>query len=56
MERKAYKVNEVVALLGIGRTSIYRLINEGCLNRVKVGATTLIPAEDIEALLRRRAA
>lgn len=53
MERKAYRVNEVVSILGIGRTTIYRLINDGVLNRIKVGASTLIPAGDVHALLQQ---
>lgn len=53
MNRKAYKVNEVATLLGLGRTSIYRLMGEGVLTRIKIGATTLIPAADVDALLQR---
>lgn len=56
MNRRAYKINEVASLLGLGRTSIYRLIGEGTLKRIKIGASTLIPAEDVEALLLRGAA
>jgi excisionase family DNA binding protein len=56
MNRKAYKVNEVASLLGLGRTTIYRLIDLGQLSRIKIGATTLIPAEDVDALLQRGAA
>lgn len=52
MTRKAYKIAEVATLLGLGRTTIYRLIEQGDLSRIKVGASTLIPAEDVDALLR----
>lgn len=51
MQRKTYKVNEVAQILGIGRTTIYKLINEGLLQRIKVGATTLITAASVDALL-----
>lgn len=54
--RKAYKVNEVAAILGLGRTTIYRLISDGELQRIKIGSSTLIPAADIEALLNRPSA
>ncbi len=53
MKRKAYKVNEVATILGIGRTTIYRLIATGQLQRLKIGASTLIPADDVDALLQR---
>jgi excisionase family DNA binding protein len=53
VERRAYKVHEVAAVLGLGRTTIYKLIQDGHLTRIKIGASTLIPANDVEALLRR---
>ncbi|MFO6448233.1 helix-turn-helix transcriptional regulator [Erythrobacter sp. NE805] len=51
MQRKTYRVHEVAQLLGIGRTTIYKLINEGLLQRIKLGATTLITAASVDALL-----
>ena len=51
-----YNVHEVAAMLGLGRTTVYKLLDEGHLSRVKVGARTLIPARDVEALLQREAA
>lgn len=56
MQRKTYKVNEVADILGIGRTTIYKLINEGELQRIKLGASTLIAADSLDALLSRNAA
>ncbi len=47
----SYSVREVTTLLGLGRTTIYKLLEEGRLTRVKVGARTLIPATDVHALL-----
>jgi excisionase family DNA binding protein len=52
--RKTYRVNELTALLGVGRTTIYRLIAAGELRRIKIGATTLIPAADVDALLQQQ--
>ena len=43
-------------MLGLGRTTIYKLIGEGHLGRVKVGMRTLILADDVDALLDRTAA
>jgi excisionase family DNA binding protein len=51
MKRVTYGVNEVASMLGIGRTTIYKLIDQGRLTCVKVGARTLIHARDVEALL-----
>jgi excisionase family DNA binding protein len=51
MYRKTYRVKEVADILGIGRTTIYKLINTGVLQRIKVGATTLITAASVDALL-----
>lgn len=51
MQRKTYRVHEVTALLGIGKSTVYKLIGEGTLQRIKVGATTLITAASVDALL-----
>lgn len=56
MERKAYRVNEVVLSTGLGRSTVYKLMEEGKLSRIKVGSITLIPAADVDALLQRCAA
>lgn len=55
MNRKAYKVNEVAETLSVGRTTIYKLINNGELQRIKIGATTLITAASVDELLQRNA-
>ena len=56
LNRMTYKIDEVATMLGLGRTTIYKLIDEGQLSRIKVGARTLIPVSDVEALLQREAA
>lgn len=56
VNRISYNINEVASMLGLGRTTIYKLIDEGKLARVKVGARTLILARDVDALLQRQAA
>lgn len=56
MKRKTYKVNEVAEQLSLGRTSIYKLINQGKLQRIKLGASTLITADSVDALILRHAA
>ena len=47
----AYTVGEAVAALGIGKTTLYKLIKEGQINTVKIGARTLIPTGAIQSLL-----
>lgn len=51
MNPMSYSVRDVAELLGIGKTTIYKLIGEGQLTRIKIGARTLIPAADVRALM-----
>ncbi len=53
MHRKTYKINELTDVLGIGKTTIHKLIRDGELQKVKLGRSTLILAESVEALLQR---
>ena len=55
MNRKAYKIHELAQALGIGKTTIHKLLREGELQKVKLGRSTLIPADSIDALLQRNA-
>jgi excisionase family DNA binding protein len=47
----AYSINEAVALLPIGRSSLYNLIGSGELRTVKLGGRRVIPAGELVALL-----
>ena len=38
-----YQVPEAAALLGIGRTNVYYLMNDGKLGSVRIGSRRLIP-------------
>lgn len=38
-----YPVAEAAALLGIGRTNVYYLMNDGKLGSVRIGSRRLIP-------------
>jgi len=38
-----YQVSEAAALLGIGRTNVYYLMNDGKLGSVRIGSRRLIP-------------
>jgi excisionase family DNA binding protein len=46
-DRLMCSIPEAAFSLGIGRTSVYGLINRGALRAVKLGTRTLIPTEDV---------
>jgi len=46
-EKLMYSVNETIALLGLGRTTIYDLIGDGTLKTVKVGKRRLVTAKQL---------
>jgi len=48
MTRIAYTVDEVVELLGVGRTTLYEAIKAGDLQTKKLGRRTLILAEELD--------
>lgn len=50
-ESKLVSINEATAILGIGRSSVYRMITEGTLDTRKIGRRTLILRSDLEAIL-----
>ena len=50
-QRLAYSVAEAAEATGLGRTSLYGLMNEGKLEFKKIGARRLIPAASLAALL-----
>lgn len=51
MKRMTYGIGEAAAMLGLSRTTIYKMIGDGRLGRVKIGARALIPADDLNSLL-----
>ncbi|MFP3880932.1 MAG: helix-turn-helix domain-containing protein [Actinomycetota bacterium] len=51
LPRLAYTVNEAAEVLRCSRGHIYRLIERGHLDRVKIGRRTLIRASEIERIL-----
>lgn len=51
MSRIAYRVNDVVDSVGIGRSTIYRAIKRGELTARKAGGRTLIMSDDLQAWL-----
>ena len=45
---------EAAGVLGVGRTTIYRLIDEGTLRRMLIGRRSLIPRADIDSFIATR--
>jgi excisionase family DNA binding protein len=50
-QKRALRVNEVAALYGISRSTIYKIMSDGRLRTVKIGGRRLIPRDAIEALI-----
>ncbi|MDP9412724.1 MAG: helix-turn-helix domain-containing protein [Pseudomonadota bacterium] len=55
-DKISYTVNEAADACGLGRTTLYKLISEGELTPIKIGARTLIRRVDLEAMLARKLA
>jgi excisionase family DNA binding protein len=50
-QRKLCSISDVCEQLSVGRTTVYQLINDGTLRRVKLGASALIPQADVDAFV-----
>nr|PZN85221.1 MAG: hypothetical protein DIU57_07105 [Pseudomonadota bacterium] len=51
-EKFAYRISEACTALGIGRTSLYKLVNEGKLRLINVAGRSLVPRSELERLTR----
>lgn len=49
-------VDTAAQLLGVGRTTVYDLLNRGALRSMKIGRRTLLPIEDLDAFVDRKLA
>lgn len=54
--RQTYSVDEVAALLGIGRNSAYEAVRRGDFPSIKVGNRIVVPKGPIDRMLRGDAA
>lgn len=50
-DKLSFTIPEACQATGLGRTMIYRLIQEGKLRALKAGRRTLIAAHDLAALI-----
>lgn len=48
----AYSIKEACRISSIGKTRLYELINQGCLQVTKVGRRTLVSADSLRQLVR----
>lgn len=48
-----YRVSDAASLLGISRTNVYHLLNEGLLASVRIGSRRLIPRAALESFVER---
>ena len=55
MDKLACSITETARVLSMGRTSIYKLIDDGRLDAFKLGRRTLIKAESIRRLVEEQA-
>lgn len=53
MEKLALTVAEVCSAVGIGRTTVYKLVAQGDLEILKIGRRTLITMCSAKALIER---
>ena len=51
MTRTTYSLEEVQAMTGIGKTSLYAAMNNGQLKSLKFGRRTLVRQEDLDEFL-----
>lgn len=50
MDELAYSINRTAKALGVGRSTIYKLIKTGQVDALKIGTRTLITTESIARL------
>ena len=50
-ERRALSINEAAGTCGLSRATLYRLMAEGRLATLKIGARRLVPIAAIDRLL-----
>lgn len=54
MDELAYSINRTAKVLGVGRSTIYKLIKTGQVDAIKIGTRTLITTASITRLTETR--
>jgi excisionase family DNA binding protein len=52
-DKACYSVNDVLKILSLSRTTLYKLVARGELSPMKIGRKTLFSAADISTLLTK---
>jgi len=52
MNIKLYTIKEVMAVLSVSQSTVYRMMSSGQLPRVMIGRSVRIPAEVVEAIAK----
>ena len=52
-EKVLLRVDEAAALLGVGRSFLYSLVQRGEIDSVKLGRARRIPRQELDAYVRR---
>jgi excisionase family DNA binding protein len=50
----SFTIQDACRLTGIGRTTLFALLAEGRLRRIKIGTKTLVEGESLRALIQGR--
>ncbi len=50
----AYRPLELVKVLGLGRSTVYKLLRAGTIRSVKAGRRTVVPADAVRDFLKGR--
>ncbi len=48
-----YTIADIMALMKVGRSTVYKLIEQGDLTKIKIGSLVRITADSYDALRRR---
>jgi excisionase family DNA binding protein len=52
IKRRAYSIPEAAQICGVSRATLYRLLKEGKISTIKLGARRLVPEASIDTLLQ----
>jgi excisionase family DNA binding protein len=52
LERRALSIRETAHTCGLSRATLYRLLKDGKLTTIKIGARRLVPVGAIDAFLK----
>ena len=52
MQKLFYSADECASIFRVSRSHVYRMINEGKIKSIEIGARKVIPASSLEELLK----